>query len=130
MQPLRAGDAPGRASRRRAPSVPRGSPERPWSASAEQPGLALDYEAGGAFLAADGEGEIAFSVDGTPREPVLIGHPGLHAVTVHERHEAHRIELRPSAGIELYSVFLPRRLPKRIIPTSALGLGYPNPPGG
>ena len=71
--PVAAGAAAGgrRAGRaRRSPRAPRcsraGGPERPWSASAEQPALALDYEAGGAFLAADGEGEVAFSVDGEP----------------------------------------------------------------
>ena len=105
LQPIRDGDAPG--ARVIAPSAevfPGGGAESPWRASPEQPSLELDYEAGGAFLAADGEGEVTLSIDGAPREPVRIGHAGLHALTVHERHESHRIELRPSAGLALYSV--------------------------
>ena len=105
LEPLRPGDAPG--ARVAVPSAELfcgGGPEQPWMASAEQPALELGYEAGGAFLAADGEGEVALSVDGEPREPVAIRHPGLHALTAHERHESHRLELRPSPGVALYSV--------------------------
>jgi hypothetical protein len=105
LEPIRAGDAPG--AEVFAPSAevfPGGSAETPWRASDRQPSLELDYEAGGAFLAADGEGEIALSVDGALRDPVQVRHPGLHALTVHERHESHRLRLSPTAGLSLYSV--------------------------
>lgn len=105
LEPLRTADAPG--ARVIAPSAeifPGGSAERPWSASPGRPSVAFDYEGGGAFLAADGEGEVAVSIDGGTREPLAIRHPGLHTIAVHELHESHRVELEPTAGVRIYSV--------------------------
>lgn len=105
LEPLRASDAPGARVIPPTPEIfPGGGPERPWRASSEQPGLELTYEGGGAFLAAGGEGKVALTVDGEERGPVVIDHPGLHPLVVGERHRAHRIELRPGPGVELYSL--------------------------
>jgi hypothetical protein len=105
LEPLRASDAPGARVVPPTPEAfPGGGPERPWRASPERPALELDYEAGGAFLAAAGRGEVALSVDGEERDPVAIHHPGLHALVVSEVHERRRIELRPDPSVEVYSI--------------------------
>ena len=101
LSPLRAGDEPGARVMPPTPELlPGGSPDQPWAGGS----LEVPYEAGGAFLAADGEGEVAVSLDGEGRKPVEIDRPGLHPVAVHERHESHRLELEPGPGVEIYSV--------------------------
>jgi hypothetical protein len=101
LPPLRAGDEAGaRVMPPTAELLPGGSPERPWAGGP----LEVPYEAGGAFLAAGGAGEVAVRLDGEPRDPVAIDRPGLHPVAVHERHERHRLELEPGPGVEIYSV--------------------------
>ena len=83
---------------------PGGSTEEPWSSTEGEPSLELDYEAGGAYAATDGEGRISIRVDGEEREPIEVTHPGLHELTSHERTERHRLELEPSPGLLVYSV--------------------------
>ena len=56
LAPLRAGDEPGARVMPPTPELlPGGSPEQPWAG----PALEVPYEGGGAFLAADGSGEVA-----------------------------------------------------------------------
>jgi hypothetical protein len=102
VEPLRAGDEPG--ARVMAPTpelLPGGSPERPLSGDGP---IDASYEGGGAFIAADGEGEVGVTLDGERREPVAVPYPGLHPVVAGERHRAHELELEPGEGVELYSV--------------------------
>jgi hypothetical protein len=109
LDPLRAGDEPG--AQVVAPSdefFPGGSSERP---SAGGEAIELSYQGGGAFVAADGQGEVAVSVDGAERPPILIRHPGLHAVVVHEHHESHSLRLDPDPSLEIYSVQFPAAPP-------------------
>ena len=82
---------------------PGGSTEEPWS-STEGESLELDYEAGGAYAATDGEGRISIRVDGEERAPIEVTNPGLHEITSHERTERHRLELEPSPGLLVYSI--------------------------
>ena len=95
LEPLRAER---RAGRRVIPPTPElfpgGVPSDPGGRAPSSRGSSSTYEAGGAFLAAGGEGEVALTVDGEERDPVVIDHPGLHALVVGERHRRHRIELR------------------------------------
>lgn len=111
LEPMRPSDVPG--VKVIAPTVevfPGGSTEEPWSSTEGQPALELDYEAGGAYAATDGEGRIEIRLDGEPRE-IEVTHPGLQALTDHERTEQHHLELEPSPGLLLYSIQFPAAIP-------------------
>ena len=83
---------------------PGGSVSEPWPAAGEAAELELDYEAGGAWVAADGAGALGLSLDGHPQEAIEIGAPGAYELFEHGRHERHRLSLRPSTGVSVYSV--------------------------
>jgi hypothetical protein len=105
MAPLRATDEPGALVA--PPSeelLPGGSESEPWEPTASAPRLELAYEAGGAFLTADGEGEIEAAVDGGEPERIPVLHPGLYELTAHERSERHRLVIAPSPGVRVWSV--------------------------
>jgi hypothetical protein len=105
VEPIRPSDA--RGARVIAPTAewfPGGSTEEPWSRATGDEAREISYEAGGAYAAVDGEGEIAIRVDGDPRDPVAVTHPGLAELTAHERTERHRLEIEPSPGVRVYSL--------------------------
>jgi hypothetical protein len=105
LAPLRATDAPGIEVIAPSPELfPGGSTEEPWSRGEGEARLELTYEAGGAYAATDGQGEIAIRVDGEEAGPVAVTHPGLQELTSHERSERHHLELEPSAGLRVYSL--------------------------
>jgi hypothetical protein len=83
---------------------PGGSTEEPWSSTEGAPTIELEYEAGGAYAATDGQGRIAISVDGRVRDPIEVTHPGLQELTAHESTERHAVELRPDPGLLVYSL--------------------------
>jgi hypothetical protein len=106
MTPLRPTDAPG--ARVMAPTAelfPGGSWERPWIAGEDGEELALDYQAGGAYVTVEGEGQIESELDGKWLQPLAVGpSPALHPIAEHPRHEAHDLILRPSPGLRIWSV--------------------------
>jgi hypothetical protein len=105
LEPLRPSDAPGARVVGPTPELfPGGAVDRPWKPEGEDATLAVDYEAGGAYAAVDGRGEIAIHLDGASRDPIAVPRPGLHAITTHERTERHLLELRPSSEISVYSI--------------------------
>jgi hypothetical protein len=105
LQPLRASDAPGALVMPPSDEVlPGGSPESPWEARDGEPELEVEYAAGGAYVAADGDGVLESELDGGPRQPIAVDGPGLHEVALHDRHEQHRLRLRPSPGVRVWSV--------------------------
>jgi hypothetical protein len=83
---------------------PGGSTEEPWSSTEGASAIQIDYEAGGAYAATDGEGRIAIRIDGEDRDPIEVTHPGLQELTAHESNERHALELRPDPGLLVYSV--------------------------
>jgi hypothetical protein len=103
--PLRATDAPGAlVVPPSEEAFPGGSPEVPWSAGPDDPALEVEYGAGGAHAALDGEGEIDVSVDGGARRTTAVEAPGLYELAEHPRHESHELELRPSDGVRVWSI--------------------------
>ena len=105
LEPLRPSDGPdARVIPPTAEVFPGGSTEEPWPRTAADSVLEITYRAGGAYAATDGDGEIAISVDGEPRTPVRITHPGLQELTSHERTEGHTLRLEPSPGLLVYSI--------------------------
>jgi hypothetical protein len=83
---------------------PGGSTEEPWSSTEGGPAIEIDYEAGGAYVATDGDGRIGIRIDGEDRDPIEVTHPGLQELTAHESTERHRLELRPTPGLLVYSL--------------------------
>ena len=105
VEPLRPSDAPDARVIPPTPELfPGGSTEEPWPKSEADSVIELDYEAGGAYAATDGEGEIAIRLDGEDREPIDVVAPGLQELTVHHRTERHSIHLEPSPGLLIYSL--------------------------
>jgi hypothetical protein len=105
LEPIRPSDAPDAKVIPPTPEVfPGGSTEEPWPVAEADRRLELEYEAGGAYAATDGEGEIALAVDGEPREPVRVSDPGLQELTVHEHSERHSLSVEPSPGLLVYSL--------------------------
>jgi hypothetical protein len=105
MEPIRPSDAPG--ARVVAPTpevVPGGSTEEPWVAGEGEGTIEIDYQAGGAYAATDGTGEIEIRVDGEERDPVAVTAPGLQELTLHDRTERHSLVLEPSVDLRVYSI--------------------------
>ncbi|HET6997671.1 MAG TPA: hypothetical protein VFI03_03695 [Solirubrobacterales bacterium] len=105
MAPLRPTDGPGARVIAPTPEVfPGGSWERSWTAGEDGEELALEYAAGGAYATVEGEGEIAVELDGESAGTVTIASAALYPLAEHLHHEAHRLILRPSPGLRIWSV--------------------------
>jgi hypothetical protein len=106
MAPLRSTDGPGARVIAPTPELfPGGSWEQAWTAGDGDDVLALDYQAGGAFVTVEGSGQIEAEIDGEWIDPISAGPaPGLLTVVEHPRHEAHSLVLRPSPGLAIWSV--------------------------
>jgi hypothetical protein len=112
MEPLRPTDAPG--ARVMPPSqevFPGGSSERPWVAGEDGNEVRLDYEAGGAFAAVEGSGQIAVDLDDSIKEPIPVDGPALYLLAQHPRHGAHTLTLRPSPGLRIWSLSFAAGIP-------------------
>jgi hypothetical protein len=105
LDPLRPSDAPdARVIPPTEEIFPGGSTEEPWPKAEADRVLELSYEAGGAYAATDGEGEIAIALDGEARDPVEVTQPGLQELTVHDRNERHALRIEPAPGLLIYSI--------------------------
>jgi hypothetical protein len=105
VEPLRPSDAPdAQVIPPTHELFPGGSTEEPWPKSEADRVLELQYEAGGAYAATDGEGEIAIRLDGNALDQVRIRDPGLQELTSHERTERHALTLEVSPGLRIYSI--------------------------
>ncbi len=105
MRPLRPSDAPEALVAPPSQELfPGGSASEPWTAGEPDASLELEYEAGGAYATVDGEGEIRGRLDGRDPFTVHVPHPGLFELASHPRHEGHRLALRPSPGLRIWSV--------------------------
>ena len=105
LEPLRPSDAPGAKVVAPTPELfPGGGPERPWRPEAQAEPLEFDYEAGGAYAALDGRGEIIARLDGARLDPIAVSHPGLYELIAHQRTERHSLALEASPGVSIYSL--------------------------
>jgi hypothetical protein len=112
LAPLRPSDAPGALVAPPSEEVfPGGSADQPWERGSGAAELELTYAAGGAYATLDGEGELEVELDGSARKPVPVAFGGLHELARHERHEEHRLLLRPSPGLRVWSVSFAAGLP-------------------
>ncbi len=105
MVPLRPSDAPGAWVMAPTSEVfPGGSWKRPWTAGEDGEELTLEYAAGGAYVTVEGAGEIAVELDGQPAGTIVNTTPALHTVAEHAGHEAHALTLRPTPGLQIWSI--------------------------
>jgi len=108
MEPLRPTDSPGAKVMPPTPELfPGGSWEQPWTGGA----LELDYEAGGAYATAEGEGTLSVTIDGNDTCQLEITRPRLYTLADHERHESHHLQLVPSPGLRIWSVSFAAGIP-------------------
>ena len=113
LEPFRATDAPGALVVPPSEEIfPGGSPDEPWRASPERPALELEYAAGGAFAAVDGLGELRVALDGADPVRINVEAAGLVEFARHPRHERHRLELRPSGELGIWSVSFAAGVPR------------------
>jgi hypothetical protein len=102
LSPLRPSDAPGALVIPPSDEVfPGGSASEPSEGGSE---LELEYAAGGVYASADGAGTLHVAVDGAGREPIAVDSPGLYELAAHDRHEEHRLLLRASPGVRVWSI--------------------------
>src|SRR4029077_4923284 len=113
MDPLRPTDAPG--ARVMPPS------EELFPGDPEEDQLKISYEAGGAYATVEGEGEIAIELDGSEVDPITTSRPALYTLAEHPRHESHRLTLRPSQDLRIWSISFAAGVP----PAGGTGLGSP-----
>ena len=112
LEPIRPSDAPGVKVIAPTPELfPGGSTEDPWSSTDGNASLQLEYEAGGAYAATDGEGRMAIRVDGERADPIDVTHSGLQELTAHDHTERHTLELEPSPGVLVYSIQFAAAIP-------------------
>lgn len=105
LEPARASDAPGARVVPPTPELfPGGDPSRPRSGSAGDPPLDLAYEGAGVAVTVDGTGELTFRVDAGPERTLPVTAPGVYELASHDRHGAHRLHLRATAGLHLYAI--------------------------
>lgn len=103
MEPLRPTDAPGALVAPPSDEVfPGGSPAEGWEPEAEGDRIELEYEAGGAYVVAEGDGELRAGVD--EGELRALAGTGLLPIAEHHRHERHRLTIEASPGIRVWAI--------------------------
>jgi hypothetical protein len=105
MEPLRPSDAPGALVMPPTPELfPGGSWEKPFTVGPDGEGIDIPYAAAGAYITVEGEGEIELERDNKPVDPIAVTNPGLYALAEHPGHEPHRVGVRPTPGMRIWSV--------------------------
>lgn len=103
MAPLRTTDAPGALVAPPTEEVfPGGSPAEGWEPDAGDDRIELEYEAGGAYVVVEGDGELRATIDG--REARTLSGTGLHSLAEHPRHERHRLAIDASPGARVWAI--------------------------
>ncbi len=105
MEPLRATDE--RGALVEVPSAeifPGGSAAEPWVAQPAGSPLVFDYEAGEAWIVAEGEGGIDVAIDGEADVEIRIPPAGIARVAGNGHHEVHRVELDVSGGVKIWAI--------------------------
>ncbi len=105
MEPLRPTDAPGALVAVPTPEIfPGGSEAKPWVPEGDGSELVVRYEAGEAWVVADGEGEIGIEVDGEPGGSITVAGSALERIGGTGPHEAHRVALDVAKGVRVWAI--------------------------
>ena len=122
MAQLRPTDAPDARVMPPTPELfPGGSWEHPWIAGEDGDDLEIEYEAGGAHITAEGNGEIAVELDGAVIDRVTVDGPALYPLVEHPQHQSHHLTLHPSPGLQIWSISFAAGVP----PAGSVGVGSP-----
>jgi hypothetical protein len=105
MEPLRSTDEPGvLLPVPSAEILPSGSPAEAWTPEPGGSPYEFEYEAGEAWIVADGEGEIGVTVDGKAAGAVRIPPVGLAQAAGSGPHESHYVKLDVPGGARLWAI--------------------------
>jgi len=105
MAPLRATDEPGALVPVPSAEIfPGGTAAAAWEPGPGASRLEIAYEAGEAWVVADGEGVLRVSVDGEPGVPMEIPPSGLAKLAGDGGHESHDVELDVSEGVRIWAI--------------------------
>jgi hypothetical protein len=111
MEPLRPTDAPGALVAPPSEEIlPGGSPAEGWEPAHEGDRLEAEYAAGGAYVVAEGDGELLAGLDGAA--PAAVSARGLVAVAEHPRHESHRLTIDASPGVRVWALSFAPGMPR------------------
>ena len=112
LRPIRPSDAPGAlVAPPSAELFPGGSPAEPWSADRDGDAIEVEYEAGGCFVVAEGEGELRAILDDGPVRELALSPAALLEVAQHPRHESHRLRVEATPGVRIWAVSFAPGLP-------------------
>jgi hypothetical protein len=104
VAPIRATDAPGAAVVAPTPELlPGGALDTPFAPESSE-ALELDYAAGAAYAAVDGEGRVAVRIDGGEPREHAVAEPGLLELAEHEVHGEHALELIVGPGVRVWAI--------------------------
>lgn len=103
MEALRPSDAPGATVNAPTPELfP--AEGRPWTAIEDGDGFTVEYEAGGAYATAEGEGSLRLRLDEAPLEPVEIAGAGLYELAAHPAHQRHQLAIDLDGEVSIWSI--------------------------
>jgi hypothetical protein len=98
LEPLRATDPPSVVVMPPSPELFPAGEGTALAVSAATPALELRYEAGGAYATIEGQGGIAVTTNGGPARRLMVEGAGLYELTLHPRHETHRLKIDVADG--------------------------------
>ena len=105
MEPLRATDVPGALLPVPSAEIfPGGSAAEPWAPDPGGSELVVDYEAGEAWVVAEGEGTLGVAVDDGAAKAMPVTSGSLIQVAGSGPHEAHRVRLEVPDGVQIWAI--------------------------
>ncbi|CAN5622498.1 hypothetical protein BH10ACT11_BH10ACT11_19140 [soil metagenome] len=105
LAPIRPSDVPGALVMPPTEELfPGGSSAKPWQPSPGDSRLEITYEAGGAWVVADGEGELRWWVDGEGPANSSVGPRALINLTENGRHQEHSLRIEADSGVRIWAI--------------------------
>jgi hypothetical protein len=84
---------------------------RAWTAAEDGEGFTVEYQAGGAAVTAEGQGELALLLDGAAIPSVPVSGAGLYELIEHPQHGRHTLSIDITGEVGIWSVSFAPGLP-------------------